>query len=369
MLIQRAYKTELDPNQTQLKALRNHCGAARFIYNWALATKKEEYEQSGKSSNSFALNKKLTILKQTDRPWLYETCNQALQNAIRDLCKAYDNFFRRVKNGEKPGFPRFKSKYDDKKSFRVDRGIRVLEDRIQLPVIRTVRLKEKGYLPLDGIRIFSATVSSTGGRWFVSLQVEQEIDDRVAAGPVIGVDHGIKSLAVCSNGHVVENPRALAAAERKLKRLQKSLSRKQKGSANRLKAKQKVATQHYKIACVRKTALHQASSDIVYGHDPKVLVVEDLNVRGMMKNRHLAKALADASMAELKRQLTYKVAWNGGELLTADRFYPSSKTCSACGAVKETLSLSERMYKCEVCGHEMDRDLNAAKNLAAYAAG
>jgi putative transposase len=231
-------------------------------------------------------------------------------------------------------------------------------------VLGELRLKECGYLPVAGTHILSATVSEKVGRWFVSLQVRQEVSiPEPPQSNVIGVDVGIKHLAVTSDGQVFDNPKALTKAQGLLRTRQKAMDRKVKGSANRRKAQEKVAKTHYRIANIRKDAIHKMTSTIT--KSASVIVVETLNVAGMIKNHHLARALADASLSEIHRQLEYKAKWRGTTLLKADRFYPSSKRCSRCGHKKETLALSERVYRCEIpsCGHVMDRDLNAAINL------
>lgn len=369
MIITRAYKVRLKPNADVERNLEMHLDAARFIYNWALSRRKEEYQSSGKSLTAFTLNKELTVLKQTYCPWLYEVSNTALQSAIQDVCRAYENFFRRVKQGGcKPGFPRFKSKKNPKASFRLYGSIHVFDSAIQLPVIGRVRLKETGYLPTGGVKILNATVSRCIGRWFVSLQVEQEVEPGDPIGEPVGVDVGIKHLAVVSDGTVIENPKALYRMERKLKRKHRELCRrKKKGGANRQKSKEALAKIYARIANIRNHHLHQASHYVTDILKPTAVGVESLNVQGMAKNARLAKAVSDSAMSELLRQIAYKSLWNKSEVVRADRFYPSSKTCSGCGNVKEELRLDERVYRCEFCGLVIDRDLNAARNLALLA--
>jgi len=242
---------------------------------------------------------------------------------------------------------------------------------IRLPHLGWLRLKEVGYLPGAGredVKVLSASLKEQAGRWFVSLSVKQTVPDRPQRPrtKVVGVDVGIKSLAVTSDGQVFENPRALARAMRRLRRAQKALARKQKGSNNRTKARRRVARLHYRVSCVRKDALHKATTAIV--RDIDVLCIESLNVSGMLRNRCLSRALSDTSLSEFLRQLTYKAEWAGVEVIEADRFYPSSKTCSGCGEVKSDLSLSDRTYECSECGLKLDRDLNAAINLKQLAA-
>jgi len=302
-------------------------------------------------------------------PWMYNVSKCAPQEALRDLDKAFKSFFRRCKKGAKrKGFPRFKSRRKSPLKFRLTGAIRTSEDgkQIKLPNLGWIRLKETGYLPgpeRKEVKIQSASLSERAGRWFVSLTCKVEVPD-TAPRPrtkVVGVDVGIKSLAVTSDGQVFENPKALARVQRRLRRAQKALARKQKGSRNREKARRRVAKLYYRVSCIRQDALHKATSEIVKGAD--VVCIESLNVSGMLKNRKLSRALSDASLSEFLRQLAYKAEWAGVEVVEADRFYPSSKTCSGCGHVKQDLSLSDRTYSCGECGLVMDRDLNAAINL------
>lgn len=373
MKIQRAYKTELDPNNRQRTALLRHAGAARWAYNWGLRRKIEAYEAGEKSPTAIDLHRELNLLKKTPQdeggvPWMYETSKCAPQDALRNLDRAFDNFFRRCKSKKgKPGFPRFKSRKRSIGSFSLNGNIRVFNDAVQLPRLGRLRLKERYYLPGSGVKIFKATVSEQAGRWFVSLQVEQEIPDPTTKdGEILGVDMGVKSLAVLSDGTVFDNPKALAASQKRLRMLQKRVSRRKKGGQNRRKAVRQVARQHYRVSCIRKDAIHKATSAII-ARGPAAIGVETLNVAGMVKNRCLARAISDASMGEFHRQICYKAAWAGIPVAEADRWYPSSKTCSFCGHVKSDLSLGERTYACEACGADIDRDWNAARNLAAMA--
>jgi putative transposase len=230
-----------------------------------------------------------------------------------------------------------------------------------LPIIGELRLKEHGYLPVENVKVLSATVSEQAGRWLVSLQVEQEIaDPKPKPHHVVGVDVGVKSLAITSDGEVFDNPKALAQAQKTLRIRQKAVSRKVKGSQNRRKAVARVARAHRRVANIRRDAIHKMTTSIT--KSASIIVIEDLNVSGMLKNHKLARSLSDASLSEIHRQLAYKCKWAGVALHKADRFYPSSKLCSQCGKKKESLSLSERTYRCE-CGLVMGRDLNAAFNL------
>ena len=368
----RAYKTELDPTHKQGKLLMQHAGCARWAYNWGLQRKIESYQATGKSPSAIDLHKELNILKKLPVeeggvPWMYEASKCAPQEALRNLDTAYKCFFRRCKSGAKQkGFPKFKSRKRGVGSFRLTGTIRAREDRVQLPFIGELRVKERGYLPVSGVRVLSATVSEKAGRWFVSLQVEQYVSEIASKTEhVVGVDVGIRHLAVTSDGEVFHNPKALIKSQRTLRIRQKAISRKVKGSVNRRKAVAKVAKLHRRIVNIRKDSIHKMTSSII--KSASVVVVEDLNVVGMMKNRKLARSLSDASLSEIHRQLEYKAKWYGVKLHKADRFYPSSKRCSYCGSVKVKLSLSEQVYTCEACGVVVDRDLNAAFNLAVLA--
>lgn len=367
MEIFRAYKTELDPNNAQRTVLLKHAGAARFAFNWGLAKRKQEYEETSKSSNAIEQHRQLNALKKTDFPWLYEVSKAAPQEALRDLDKAYQNFFRRVKAGEKPGFPKFKSRKNGIGSFRITGSIHITEAHIKLPRIGWLKLKEHGYIPIDGIHILSVSVSESAGRWFVSVQCKQNIQVTQATGDSVGVDLGIKDLAVTSNGDRFKNPKPLKRAQTKLKRFQRELSRKKKGSKNREKARKRIAKTHQKIANIRRDMLHKVTASIVAKTNPDsqrpcTIVVEDLNVSGMLANRCLARAISDVGFFELRRQIEYKAAWFGSELKVADRFFPSSRLCRHCGRVNSELKLSDREWTCD-CGAVLDRDLNAAINL------
>ncbi len=368
MKIFRAYKTELDPNNVQRSLFVQYCGVSRFVYNWALTDRIERYER-GEQTNIYEQKHRFNALKKVEYPWLEGVPYAITQSAFRNLDIAYQNFFRRVKQGkEKAGFPRFKCRKRGLGSFTVQGCLHIEERRVKLPNIGWIRLKEKGYLPTNDVKIPSMTISEQAGHWFVSVQVEQEIpDSKPAVNKPIGVDVGLKSLAVLSNGKVFENPKTTAKYEKKLATLQRELCRRKKGGKNREKSKQKIARLHFKIANVRKHALHQVSDYVTAKIKPSVVVLEDLNVKGMMANHHLAKSLADASFAELSRQIQYKAQWQGIDVVLAGRFYPSSKTCSACGEKKPYLKLSERTFVCPSCGNIIDRDLNAAINLAALA--
>lgn len=366
MKIQRAYKTELDPNNKQRTFFVRCAGAARFVYNWGLADRIEQYK-AGTPTNFYAQTKRFNAEKDTFAPWIREIPYVVTLYAFYNLDRAYKNFFRRVKNGETPGFPKFKSKKRGLGGFTFNSSIHIESQRIKLPKIGWIRLKEGDFLPV-GCKPNTATITERAGRWYVSIQVEVETPDpKPSNNPPLGVDVGIKSLAVCSDGKTFENPKGVYKLDRKLSRLQREFSRRKPGSNNRNKTRIKLAACHAKIADTRKHALHQVSHYVTVETKPRVVVIENLNVKGMTKNHHIARAVSDAAIGEMHRQIEYKAGWNGIEVIKADRFYPSSKTCSHCGSVKPVLKLSERLFACSDCGAEIDRDLNAAINLASLA--
>lgn len=376
MKVTRGYKTELDPTSAQSILLCRCAGTARYAFNYGLARKGEAYKNGERTPTAIDLQKELTARKHADLPWLGEVSKWIVQNALRDLDTAFENFFRTChlkKQGRctgKVGYPRFKSKHRGIGSFRLDTPVKVFDNAVQLPKIGQVKLKEGGYIPTWGVKVLSATVSEKAGKWFVSVLVQEERAEPTAAtGPPIGIDLGIKTLATCSDGATFANPKALRSRLKTLKRASRKHSNKQKGSNNRKKAQRKLARLHMRIANIRQDALHKATSAIVAktkpdSERPSTIVLEDLHIAGMLKNRQLSRAIADVGMYEFKRQLTYKAAWAGVQIKEVSRWYPSSKTCSNCGTVKEHLDLSERVFVCLDCGYVADRDYNAAKVLA-----
>lgn len=356
MKILRAYRTELRLNNGQQTACLRHAGAARFTYNWGLARRIEEYKRTGKMSNAIEQHKQLNALKRKEFPWMYDVSKCAPQEALRDLDRSFTNLF-----DGRAEFPRFKSRKRGVGSFRLTGSIRVFGDAIQLPRLGKLRLKEKSYFPTFKAQILSATVSERAGRWFVSLQVEEEHEVAENSGPVVGVDLGVKAMATVSDGKVFENPKPLSRCERKLKRLQRQVSRKEKGSRNRRKAVRRLQRIHARISNIRVDHIHKATTWLA--KTKSAICIEGLNVSGMMRNHHLSKAIGDTGMRLFRRQLEYKTGWFGSKLVVANKFYPSSKMCSACGHTKRSLDLSDRVFVCENCHSQVDRDLNAAVNL------
>jgi putative transposase len=367
-VIQQAFRFELDPNRAQRVLLAKSVGASRYVYNWGLAESKRQYELTGKRPRLGDLKKQLVELKQTEAPWLYEVSAHIGQSALKDLNHAFERFFKSVRGaGPKAGYPRFKKK-GERDSARVYE-VTLEERHLRIPNVGRVRLKEtcreRGF---DG-RVLSATITRRADRWFVSLTVEREREMVLPEAPtrpaqIVGVDLGLSNAAVIHDGHktrVVEPQRALSKNLTRLRRLDRRLARKQRGSSNREKARLRRARLYYRIYCQRQDMLHQLSSELA--RTKRVIVLEDLHVRGMQQNKHLALSIGDAGMGELRRQLTYKSEWYGSTLVVADRFFPSSKLCSGCGTIKTTLAMNERQYDCDVCGLSLDRDENAARNL------
>ena len=362
-MIVRVHKIRLDPTPEQAKYFARACGVARFAYNWALAEWTRQHKEGGKP-NEAALRKQLNSIKAVEFPWMAEVTKCAPQVAIKNVGLAFDHFFRRVKLGKKPGYPRFKRK-GIRDSFRADNGpvnasshaVQVVGRTVKLPRCGVVRMREE--LRFAG-RVLGATVSRMADGWYVALSVETE--ERLKAAEdrgAVGVDLGIKTLATFSDGGGAPALKPHRAEHKRIVRLSRSLSRKQKGSANRAKAKAKLARLHLRIANVRKDAVHKLTTNLATNYS--TIGIEDLNVSGMLKNGKLARAIADAGFFEFRRQLEYKAAMTGAQVIVVDRFYPSSKTCSACGAI-HAITLGERVIECG-CGLKMDRDLNAAINI------
>ena len=347
------HKIRLYPTIKQTILLSKSCGVSRFTYNWALAKWNELYE-AGEKPSSLSLAKQFNAIKREEFPWITEVTKCAPERAFANLGNAFISFFK-----TKKGYPKFKKK-GKKDSYYVSNDRIIFDNyKIRLPKIGWVRLAEK--LRFNG-KIMSGVVSRTADKWFISVAVEMpdKIFNQVENQDSIGVDLGIKELAVCSNGTVFPTIKPLRKRLKKLRRLSKSLSRKVKGSNNRKKAKTKLSSFHYKISCLRKDYLDKITTYL--SRNFKYISIEDLNVSGLMKNKKLSRAISDIGWSKFRRQLEYKTKLYGSNLITIDRFFPSSKMCSECGQIKDSLSLSERTFSCE-CGLEIDRDLNAAINI------
>lgn len=361
-----SYKFRLYPNREQENLIVRTFGCCRFVFNHYLARRKETYEQTGETLNYYACAKDMTWLKQQEETlWLKEVDATALQSSIRDLDTAFQNFFRRVKQGKRPGYPHFKSKHHHKQSYQckcVGTNIKALDGAVQLPKLGKVKCRISR--TIQG-RILSATVSrSASGKYYVALccRLEQDLPKLPSTGAVIGLDMGIKDFAISSDGDEYENPKYLQKSEKKLKRLQRQLSRKTKGSANWEKARIQVARCHEHVANQRRDMQHKLSTNIVRQND--IVCMEDLAPKNIIRNHKLAKSIADAAWGEFRRQISYKAAWYGKLLVTVDRFYPSSQICSKCGAQwPGTKDLKVRAWTCPECGAVLNRDQNAAINI------
>lgn len=356
----KGFKTEIKPNNKQITMLKQHCGTARFAYNWGLSQRIQQYQDTKTFDNAIRQHKTLNKLKKTEFSWMYKVSKCAPQEALRDLDTAYKKYFK-----DKKGFPNFKKKKECSGSFRLTDRIEIFTDKVKLPKIGFIRLKEKNYLPK--IKPAQITISEACGRWFVSFSMSVENSIETLSNDVIGIDLGISQLAVLSNGVIFENPKALNRGLKRLKHAHKSLSKKVKGSQNKKKAIKNVARQQFKITNTRKDATHKMTTSITKNKVSKV-VIEDLAVSNMLKNHKLARSISDCGFYEIRRQLEYKLKTVGTELVVANRFFPSSKLCSHCGHKKEELSLKDRIYVCEKCGLVIDRDYNSSLNLRNYTA-
>jgi putative transposase len=377
-----AYRFALDPTPRQRRALASHCGAARVAYNWGLdlVTTRLAQRRAGEDVEVPwtlpQLRREWNRARDQVAPWWAENSKEAYDSGLNGLAKGLKNWTdsrNGRRQGRPVGFPRFKKKGRARDACRFSKGQRtkVLSNRkhVQLPRIGVLKTHESTRklarrLEQGTARILAATISRTADRWFVSftVEVQRHLPADNHRRDVVGVDIGVRHLAVLSTGTVVPNPRALERSLRNLRRLNRELARRRPNSRRRKTTGRRLARVHARAANLRRDALHKLTTALAteYG----TVVVEQLNVAGMLRNRPLARAIADSGLGEVRRLLGYKTVWYGSRLVVADPFCPSSKTCSSCGSVKAKLTLAERTFHCEACGLTLDRDLNAAHNLA-----
>lgn len=368
------HRIRLIPTSDQAAYFQRGCDVARFAYNWALA-RWEQQRRLGQKLSEAAIRRQLNAIKRETFPWMCAVAKTAPQQAVKNLGRAYANFFSDLAKYERREIPykrirtpRFKKKGVND-AFRADNGtdrrnpdaVLVRGKRVKLPVIGWVRMCEE--VRFAG-NIRSVTICRRADAWYASFQIETHFEPEPRTDRSrVGVDLGLTALATLSDRSIIAPPKPLRWHLRQLKRLSRSLARKQRGSKNRAKARTKLARLHRRIADIRSDALHKLTTRLMgYG----IIVIEDLNVAGMLQNRNLSRTIADVGLREFRRQVSYKAALAGSTLIIANRWYPSSKLCSACSVKNNTLTLSQRFWTCTSCGASHDRDLNAAVNLARY---
>ena len=371
-----AKKVRLYPTEIQEQKLWQSVGTARFIYNWTLARQEENYKNGGKFIPDDDLRKEITQLKKTDLQWLSEVSNNVAKQAVKDACDSYKRFFKGLADK-----PRFKSRRKSKPSFYNDNcKLKVKDKSVLIEKVGWVNIKPYS-IPLD-VKYSNPHISFDGKYWYISVGVERELPKVKLTDESIGIDVGVKYLAICSNGMTFKNinkTKEVKRLKKVLKRKQRKVSRKyeinkiKKGGENRcqfkktnniIKLEKEIRLLHRRLTNIRSNHIHQATNKIVK-IKPSRVVMETLNIKGMMKNRHLSKAIAEQCLYEFKRQIQYKCKKYGIEFVEADKWFPSSKTCSCCGAIKKDLKLKDRVYQCS-CGLKIDRDLNASINLSRY---
>ena len=348
-----SHRIKLEPTVEQLIGLHKAAGCARYAWNWALTEWQSHYRATGKSPNVFELKKRWNREKPA---WVLESPKDANQQVFTYLKTAYTKFFKKI-----AGHPRLKRKGKARDSFYLSNDkFKLTGTRVRIPRIGAVKLTES--LRFTG-RVLSATVSRTADRWFISVKVDLAISPTITPPTLdtLGIDVGLKHFAVYSDGSVQDAPKPLKAGLKRLQRLSRRHSRCKPASLNKVKLVKRLARHHYRVTYIRQDFLHKFTTQLA--SKAKTLVIEDLNIKGMVRNRSLARSLQDAGLAEFRRQLAYKCQRNGTALVAADRWYPSTQLCSGCGA-KQKLDLSERTYHCHVCDIELNRDLNAAINLS-----
>ena len=384
MLI-KTIKVMLVPNNKQKSKMFQYANANRYIYNWTLEQQKSNDENGGKFISDGDLRKKLTQLKKTEEyNWLNNISNNVTKQSVKDACDSYKRFFKGLSQ-----FPKFKSKKKTRPSFYQDNvKIKFTNTHVKFEgftsskkknkqKLNWVRLAEKNRIPTD-CKYYNPRVTFDGINWWINVGIDYEDSTNTPTNDGIGIDLGIKDLAICSDGNTYKNinkTSKLKKLNKKKRRLQKQVSRKyemnKKGgncyckTNNIKKLEHKLLKLNHRISNIRNNYQHQVTSEIIK-REPSFIVLEDLNIKDMMKNRHLSKAIQEQGLYDFKRKLSYKAQWSNIKIVDVPRFFPSSKTCSNCGSYKGDLKLSERTYKCESCGIELDRDYNASLNLKQY---
>lgn len=354
------HRISLDPTEEQKIFFAKACGVARFTWNWALSEWEKQYKE-GKKPSGFSLKKQFNAIKEKEFPWIFESPKDANQTPFSNLQKSYKNWWKAIKKGDKRGRkPKFKKKGEKDSFYLSNDQFKIDYNFVKIPLIGWIRMNE--HLRFNG-KIMSGTISREADKWFISIAVEMENykKPRISDNK-IGIDLGLTNTIVTSDNQVFQAPKPLKKYQRLLKIRQRSLSRKKKGSKNRLKAIKKVQKTHVKIKNIRSDWQHKITTKLC--RENQTICLEDLNVAGMMRG-NLAKSLSDVGLSEIRRMIKYKSEIYDNEIKIIDRWYPSTKTCSNCGHKKDTIALSERVFKCDHCGFELDRDLNAAKNILA----
>lgn len=362
----KAMKYRIYPSKTQIQLIEKHFGSTRFLYNYFLDYRQKEYAKGNKKVGYIVTQAELTKLKKLDEyVWLNECGSQSLQMALRDLDSSYSRFFKK-----KGGYPKFKSKRHTTQSFTAPQNIKVANNRVYLPKFTKDGIKVKLHreIPKEAI-LKQATVSRQNNQYFVSILIDDtvSIPKPTKAKNAVGLDMGITDLMITSDGKKYANKKYFVKSQKQLKKLQRRLSKKKKGSNNRQKAKLRVQKLHTKISNQRKDTLHKISNEIANQYD--IICLETLNVKGMVKNRRFAQSIADVAWSEFMRQLEYKAIWRGKTVIKIDQWFPSSQICSHCGASAGKKSLNIREWKCPECQIKHDRDINAAINIKNYGLG
>ena len=359
----KAIKIRIYPSAEQVDFINKQLGCCRFVYNNCLAFRKDSYQNEHVSVSSSEAVKHITVLKK-DNEWLKDVHSKVLQQSVRDMNQAYDNFFKRHK-----GFPKFKSKHDNRQSCRFpkDAFIGVRGNRIDLiKVLKDIHFKcsrnDEHYLNRNQDKVKSITLSKEpNGKFYLSVLIDKPLRQVPQSSSMVGLDLGIKDFAVTSDGQVIENFHFKKNEESRLKRLQRQISKKIVGSKNREKARLRFAKLNEKIRNKKLNFLHDVTNHLI--DENQVIVMEDLNVKGMVRNHKLAESISEVNWGEFRRMLAYKAAWHGRQLVFIDRFYPSSKRCNHCGYIYKELTLKDRQWVCPECGSLIDRDYNAALNI------